>query len=764
MLAYMRLIATILLPILICFSATAQRELKKLSIDDYIKAYSDIAINEMKRGGVPASITLAQGILESNYGNSPLAEKANNHFGIKCHTGWTGKGYYMDDDAKNECFRVYDNPKESYHDHTEFLRTRQRYAFLFELTITDYKSWAKGLQRAGYATNPQYANLLIRIIEERKLNNFDEETKEITVLENVSKVEELVDKLPRNIFLYNGIKTVIVHPNDDLPTLSQQYQVSVKRLAKYNNIAPDATLKTGSKIYLQPKKGKGTNKVYEVKPGETMWSISQKQGIKLKALHKKNHMMEGEEPAIGAMLCMKKKCKEKPALRTPEELKKEVLAEVQAHQDEVREAYKQQRADSLKAIGYVEPKTEEPKTEPVITITKTETEPEVIKEQPQTETLPGPIYHTVQPGETLFAISRKYSTNVDNLREWNNLVGSDLTVGKTLVVGYGKVKPITPPPGVEMINDPSGDNAQKDKEALEDVVFNPDDLEEPEVIEEAVKEVVEETPKEASPEVKKAVSDAANEPILHRVAKGETLYAISRIYGVSVANLKDWNNMQDNTLAVGDELTVGYGANKKEVNVAPEEILEEKPIDEPKNEKAFSEFHIVEPKQTLYSISKIHDVTVEQLREWNKLESDALTTGQKLIVYDAPKNVQDAVPLEKEIVSNERDKAPVYHRVAAGDTYYSISKKYRVSVEQIKQWNQFEESGLMIGEKLVVGELQEETPVIDEDKPIYHTVKKGQTLYQISILYKESITHIKEWNNLGDANLSEGQKLIIGFE
>ncbi len=451
---------------------------------------------------------------------------------------------------------------------------------------------------------------------------------------------------------------------------------------------------------------------------------------------------------IGSMLCMRKKCLEKPALRTAEELKKEVLAEVLAHQDEVRDAYKKERADSLAAIGYVEPK-EVVQTNPVV---EPEVEEEVpFKEQTPPATLPKPIYHTVQRGETLYAISRKYNTTPDNLKQWNNLVGSDLAVGTTLVVGYSDAKAVTPP-AIEMINEPSGADPVKDEQAQENVVFNPEDLNKTETL------------PEAPAEVKQSIANAANQPLKHTVAKGETLYSISRMYGVSVANLKDWNNMQDNTLSVGDVLTVGHGVDKTKTNVAPQEILEEKPIDEPKNEKAFSEFHIVEAGQTLYAISKMHNVTVEQIREWNKLESDALNKGQKLIVYDAPKDVKDEVPLEKEIVSNKRDKAPVYHRVQAGDTYYSISKKYGITVEQIKQWNQFEDAGLMIGEKLVVGELEEETPTVVADKPIYHTVTKGQTLYQISILYKQSITHLKEWNNLQTSNLSEGQKLIIGFE
>ena len=147
---------------------------QKMSRQEYIEKYKDIAIREMDKTGIPASITLAQGCLESGNGNSELAQKAKNHFGIKCHSSWKGEGFYMDDDAKDECFRVYKDPEESYKDHSEFLVNGSRYDFLFELKPTDYKGWAHGLKKAGYATNPKYPDLLIKIIEDEELNLLDE--------------------------------------------------------------------------------------------------------------------------------------------------------------------------------------------------------------------------------------------------------------------------------------------------------------------------------------------------------------------------------------------------------------------------------------------------------------------------------------------------------------------------------------------------------------------------------------------------------------
>ena len=163
-----------LLMFLVPAPGSGQNSQSDINILKYIDQYKDIAIKEMKIYGIPASITLAQGILESGAGQSELARKANNHFGIKCHKEWTGPSYYMDDDVPHECFRVYDDPRDSYRDHSEFLKNRDRYKFLFEMPVTDYTSWAQGLKRAGYATNPNYPDLLIRMIERFGLDKYDD--------------------------------------------------------------------------------------------------------------------------------------------------------------------------------------------------------------------------------------------------------------------------------------------------------------------------------------------------------------------------------------------------------------------------------------------------------------------------------------------------------------------------------------------------------------------------------------------------------------
>lgn len=270
--------------------------------EDYIQKYKDVAIREMKLYGIPASITLAQGILESGAGKSKLAVKANNHFGIKCHTEWEGKRVYHDDDKKNECFRAYKNPDESFRDHSLFLKNRSRYASLFEESPTDYKAWAKGLKKAGYATNPKYPDLLIGLIERYELHKYDldgynakphgEEKLIAVALINVST---------------NGVKYIEVGPNESLESISAKTEVKMKKLLKYNDLSWDATVTKGQRLYTQPKRKKAARefRYHKVVAGEDMHSISQKFGIRLEYLYKRNNMKVGEQPKEGTTLYLR---------------------------------------------------------------------------------------------------------------------------------------------------------------------------------------------------------------------------------------------------------------------------------------------------------------------------------------------------------------------------------------------------------------------------------------------------------------------------
>ncbi|MCW3104456.1 MAG: lytG [Bacteroidetes bacterium] len=292
----------LVLPGMLCFAQPAER---KMSPEKYIDSYKDEAIKEMLMYNIPASITLAQGMLESGNGNSDLAVYANNHFGIKCHD-WNGPTFIKDDDAKDECFRKYPSVLDSYTDHSKFLKNRPRYASLFTLKRNDYKGWAEGLKAAGYATDPKYTKRLIELIEAYKLYELDK-------MEGVPNITASVEKPatpdkfePREILRFHLIKYVIVKPGDSFYKIAHDTDKDLWQLYKFNDLDPNSTLVPGQKLYLQPKRNRAEEPFHTVKKGETMRSISQLHGIKLKKLYKKNHIAPGTEPAPGTVLYLRK--------------------------------------------------------------------------------------------------------------------------------------------------------------------------------------------------------------------------------------------------------------------------------------------------------------------------------------------------------------------------------------------------------------------------------------------------------------------------
>ena len=277
-----------------------------ISKSQYIEQWKDEAIHQMHKYGIPASITLAQGILESGNGNSELAKYANNHFGIKCH-GWDGPGLYKDDDKPNECFRKYNNAKESFEDHSLFLKNKSRYAELFELKTTNYKGWAKGLKKAGYATNPKYPELLIQIIEENNLSRFDLE--EENLLEIAPPVVANTNSASTNkhtVMLHqNKIRYIIVKEGDTFYKIAKEFEIGLWQLYKYNDFYENDFIQPGDIIFIQPKRKRTKNKFYTVKKGETIQSISQEQGIRLKSILKRNNLTPEDELTPGMQLRMR---------------------------------------------------------------------------------------------------------------------------------------------------------------------------------------------------------------------------------------------------------------------------------------------------------------------------------------------------------------------------------------------------------------------------------------------------------------------------
>lgn len=274
-------------------SASAQPRSKRY--EEYIHKYKELAIEQMERYKIPASITLAQGLLESGAGQSELTRRSHNHFGIKCGGNWNGKTTYHDDDARGECFRVYKSARESYEDHSRFLAGRPRYASLFKLKTTDYKGWAHGLKKAGYATSPTYASSLIRIIELYELQQYDSRK---------GKRRQAQPIRPHETYLANKLLYIIAREGDTFEQIAEEFDISKRKLIKYNDLYKGYTLREGDIVYLQKKNRKALkpNILHKVEAGESMHSVSQRYGMRLKTLYKLNDKTTEYTPQAGDYL------------------------------------------------------------------------------------------------------------------------------------------------------------------------------------------------------------------------------------------------------------------------------------------------------------------------------------------------------------------------------------------------------------------------------------------------------------------------------
>lgn len=382
---------------------------------NYINTYKAVAMAEMVRTGVPASITLAQGIHESESGKSNLVQRSNNHFGIKCKTGWDGPRVFHDDDERGECFRSYTSADQSYRDHSDFLKNGQRYAFLFALDPEDYKAWANGLKKAGYATNIRYSQILIKLIEDYNLQQYS-----LIAMGKLSPDKEMLAGLPgtqqtgpgtstgpaspepvaepetaelpaidypTGVFRINDTRVVYAQAGTALLSIAEEHGVSLARLLDFNDLYTGDILRKGQLIYLQRKRKKGNAPFHIVQKGEDLYSICQTEGIRMESLLEYNLLREGQEPAAGEKLSLQERAVQQPALR-----------------------------GSL----------------PVPAVPTAKQLPEAQeKTEPAT---PSFIKHTVQEKETLYAIARRYGTTVDQLKNWNQLKTGLLHKGQQLII------------------------------------------------------------------------------------------------------------------------------------------------------------------------------------------------------------------------------------------------------------------------------------------------------------------------------------------
>jgi LysM repeat protein len=362
---------------------------QRLTIDEYVEQFKDIAMNEMRRSGVPASITLAQGILESENGNSELVKKSNNHFGIKCKTNWTGESVTHDDDANGECFRAYTNAGDSYRDHSDFLKANQRYASLFKLDPTDYAAWAKGLKKAGYATNPRYPELLVKYIEQNNLQQYSllvlnklpetdvavqiaaaNENKiapQITAIEPKPLVpvpDAILSPDPGKIISINNTKCIYSKKGTSLLAIAEKNNISLSILMEFNDMTEEGLLAKDQYIYLAKKPKTGDQEFYTVQSTETLPDIAQLTGVQLKYILGYNSLNEAAKLSQGTKILLQ------PGLQ----------------------------ANDNKAVA-----------------TKTK-------------------IHLVGPKEGLYSIARTYNVTVQQLKAWNKLESDNLKIGQEIIV------------------------------------------------------------------------------------------------------------------------------------------------------------------------------------------------------------------------------------------------------------------------------------------------------------------------------------------
>lgn len=370
--------------LLLLFFATSLSA-QDISVGQYVEAYKDMAIREMKRMGIPAAITLAQGILETQNGNSDLVKKSNNHFGIKCKSSWTAGGVSHDDDAPGECFRVYKNAEESYRDHSNFLRGSERYSALFKLDPRDYKAWARGLRKAGYATNPKYPDVLIKNIEDNNLQQYTLiAAGEVPVFDASKYTDDREQAIPNeeidgnsavrqtqvkegSELIVNGVKAINAGKGTSLLAIATRYDINLTRLLEFNDLPTDGLLESDQLIFLQKKQKEGDQDSYIVHANETLRDVAQKNGVQLESIYAYNNLSSGAKIFPGAKIFLK------PGQQTDTE----------------------DIADTRNLTSNI---------------------------------------HEVGPREGLYGISKRYHVTVPQLREWNRLTNDDLYIGQKLII------------------------------------------------------------------------------------------------------------------------------------------------------------------------------------------------------------------------------------------------------------------------------------------------------------------------------------------
>jgi LysM repeat protein len=423
----------ILLAFVLSFSFTFSHGQSADAILAYITRYKDLAIAEMKRTGVPAAITLAQGIHETEAGTSVLVRKSNNHFGIKCKDEWRGQSVSHDDDARGECFRKYTAAEDSYRDHSDFLKTRPNYASLFTLDPTDYQGWAYGLKKAGYATNPKYAQVLIKLIQDYNLEDYtlialgkmnegndlaknnettNDKNPSVVLVKNNNSEKGPGDKnkkeeqkayaaepvlttinYPSGEFKINDTRVIYVSKGTSYLTIAQQYEIPLARLFEFNDLKQQEVTADDQLVFIQRKRKTGEHEFHTVQTGETVNDIAQSEAIRLESLLEYNNMTANMQPAAGETLYLRSKSAVTPRL----------VAKTSMDQ----------------------------KFNPGSPSVVMNSDPKGKKEVQQKNNF---IFHTVEPKETVYSIAKKYNVSADDLISWNQLQDYGLKIGQSLKI------------------------------------------------------------------------------------------------------------------------------------------------------------------------------------------------------------------------------------------------------------------------------------------------------------------------------------------
>ncbi|WP_126247551.1 glucosaminidase domain-containing protein [Chitinophaga rhizosphaerae] len=425
-----------------------------ISTQQYIDTYKLIAMEEMRRSGVPASIKLAQGILETQSGNGWLCLNSNNHFGIKCKNNWTGPSVSYDDDARGECFRKYGSPQESWKDHSEFLRNNPRYKFLFDLNPNDYKAWAYGLKTAGYATSRTYPQQLIQIIETYQLQQYTDiamgkgeiRTGDVFAADPGSYTPAQPSSASRPVvtaaapakkypetgeFRINNRKAIFVKKGTALIQVASARNIRLSSLLKYNDLAADLPLEKDMVIFLQSKSKRGSNDFHIVAAGETLHDIAQAEGVQLRWVRRRNKLQEGEQPAPGERIALDGYASAKPRLGSNS------VAKVDEHEDLkpreiIQDIKKEIEKASAPAVAENRPAPPPPAPEKAPSALPPGMIEDLKKAGAQTSSREQT--HTVGEKETLYSISRQYGCTVAQLQQWNNLQDNAIKIGQQLIV------------------------------------------------------------------------------------------------------------------------------------------------------------------------------------------------------------------------------------------------------------------------------------------------------------------------------------------